>query len=252
MMDDNDWRLHGVVSVEKIAENASGDNSQSAVVVDPIRLDKQRTLAFPIPNATAMMLNTSRKTFQDAQGLLQRESLRFAPRGFVTFETNAEAINFAELMTVSVISAHTSLECFANEWIAPWLTYKHRRKQEDVPKVLNKEAMERMLTLQEKFSTILPSVFRVKSPKGTTAWEHFVELVRLRDRLVHMKQADRQPKEIGTDTIWTALFRTRAPYASAKQMIDWFMSSAPYVPGLVFNNLQPVRPRWHVEWKDGS
>ncbi|GEM_PF-2396657 len=249
MPDDLDWRLHAVFSCAPEAEvDGSIDMPQSntGIVVDAIQVCPQRVLAYPIPNATAMMLNASKKAFAEAKNLREHRALSHAPRGFVQFRSNADAVDFGECVALSAIAAHTALECFANEWIPPWLTYKQKNKKGDVQKILNKEEIERRLKLSEKLGVVLPHVFGVATPRGTAIWECFVRLESVRNRVVHMKAADRESGDVHTDTIWKALWLLPSPYQTAKQLVDLFMKDAPQVPGFSFDKLRPTRPRWHA------
>lgn len=110
--------------------------------------------------------------------------------------------------------------------------------------------MERQLSLHIKLHHVLPSVFKVASPKGSQLWESFVKLEKARNRVVHMKQADRESSEPGVDTVWKMLFGLPAPHVTAKRFVDWYMADAQYVPGLAYEKLLSVKPRWLVEYPD--
>jgi hypothetical protein len=240
-----DWRLQGVLLAPP---NAEGGSDLTVTLVDQVRLSDGRLLAFPIPNASAMMLNTSKRTFAEAQALLAKDALVRAPRGVVQFHSNADAVDFAEAMALSVFTAYTALECFANEWIPPWYLHDHKDKKGNLLKTLDKEAAERSLQLGVKLSEVLPKVYKVNSPKGLSIWEGFTKLEKVRDRIVHMKDADRQSGGSEQESIWKALLAITSPQQAAKRLIDHFVCGRPYVPDALFENWLPVRPRWHVEW----
>lgn len=251
MPDDMDWRLQGVLLESQFSadgDSPDASSEQTLLSVDVIRLKQDRVLAFPIPNATAMLLGASRRAFLMAQQLRAHEALKHAPRGFSQFHSNADAVEFAESLTLSVFAAYTALECFANEWIPPWLTYQQQGKKHGPSRVLGKEEMERSLPLGEKFAVVLPRVFDVLTPKGKSIWESFMKLEKVRNRVVHMKDADRNSGDVDADSVWKALWAIPSPHQTAKQLVDHFLCGAPYTPGLVFEKLRPVRPRWHVEW----
>lgn len=256
MPSDMDWRLQGVTCVRPISdsdvviEDDFSINAMTMTMVDSVRMKDGRLLAFPIPNASALMLNASKLAFAKAQVLLTHEALEYAPHGFVQFSSNADAIDFAEHVMVSVFTAYTALECFANEMIPPWLTYKKEGKKGAEHRVLGKEEIERELALGTKLDVVLPAVFGLQSPKGASLWEDFVTLERVRNRVVHMKYADRRPGAESTDTVWKALVAVPSPYKSAKRLLDYFVGSVPHKAGLEFDNYRPVRPRWHVEISD--
>ena len=134
MPGDMDWRLqavdfvHAASDSDLMIEDGSSCDTMTMTMVDSVRMKDGRLLAFPIPNASALMLNASKLAYAKAQALLAHEALEHAPRGFVQFSSNADAIDFAEHVMVAVFTAYTALECFANEMIPPWLTYKKEGK----------------------------------------------------------------------------------------------------------------------------
>lgn len=246
----SDWRLHGTVDVDVLSDTQvqiSADGNCTLEMVDPVPLPDGRTLALPIPNATAMLLHASKRAYEDAQKLLGRDLYRINPRDSMRMSNSADAIDVVEYLILSVFAAYTSLECFANEWIPPWVNFrKVDRKGEH--RILDKEEMERHLPLKTKLDYVLPRVFKVESPKGNQLWESFVKLEAARNRVVHMKQADRESADVGIDTVWKMLFQLHAPHLTAKGLVDWYMADAQHVPGLAYDKLLPVKPRWHVKY----
>lgn len=247
---EKDWRIDAVsdpgdgVRVfdgEKLLEGAD------IVVVDPIRLKSGKVLALPIPNATAMLLNSSFRTFKEAESLLNQEELRNANQEFVQFRSSSDAINCIELLVTSVVSAYSAIESFANEWIPEWYLYKKADKKASAIRELSKEEMERELQLGLKLHQVLPPNFRCLSPKGTKVWEQYIDLERVRNRLVHLKTDDRQSRDLDEDTIWKSLAGIAPPYRTAKLLVDHYFAGIAHVPGLSYDELRPVRPRWHVK-----
>lgn len=247
MKEQFDWRLEGAMDVVKVSGDEgriSPGSTCTMVKAEHVQLTDGRMLVLPIPNATAMMLKASERAFLDAQDLLKGAEQRSS--GFTHMKSHSEAIDIAEHLTLSVFAAYTSLECFANEWIPAWLTYRKSDRNGD-HKVIGKEEMERVLPLSSKLDHVLPSVFRVKSPKGEQVWESFVKLEKLRNRVVHMKQADREACDDSADSVWRRLFTLPAPYTTAKRIVNWYMADAPRVPGLAYDQYRPVMPRWFFE-----
>lgn len=251
MKEPSDWRLHGafdvdVVSGTELRINADGNCTME--MVDPVPLRDGRTLALPIPNATAMLLHASKRAYNDAQRVLGAKLYRIDPRDTFSMSSSAEAIDVVEHLILSVFTAYTSLESFANEWIPPWVNYR-KTDRNGAHRTLSKEEMERQLSLGIKLDYVLPRVFKVKSPKSNNLlWESFMKLEGARNRVVHMKQADRETSDAGTDTVWKQLFKLPAPHLTAKALVDWFMADAPHIPHLSYDNLLPVKPRWLVKY----
>lgn len=247
MDDDFDWRLHDATDVISIAGGGARypEGSKSTLIpMDSLELPDGQTLAFPLPNATALMLHASERSYRSAQQLLAQAGRRSS--GFVHLQSISEAMDVAEDLALSALMAYTALECFANEWIPAWVTYRKRLRGGQY-KTLEKEEIERELSLRAKFDQVLPTVFQVKSPKGQQIWEAFVKLEETRNRVVHMKHADREPSERGADTVWKRLFTLPAPHITAKRMVDWYVAGKPRVPGLAYDQLKPVMPRWFSE-----
>lgn len=74
-----DWRLHGVMDVETVSaadDRLPAGSRSTLVLVDPLELQDGRTLAFPLPNATALMLRASERAYLDAQHLLDQAEQR--------------------------------------------------------------------------------------------------------------------------------------------------------------------------------
>lgn len=249
-----DWRLNGVASVNVVSDTElqiNADGSVSMVLVDPVLLQDGRTLALPIPNATAMLLDASRRSYDEAQKLLGGEMHWNDTRDAVSMASSSHAVEAVESLVLSVFSAYTSLECFANEWIPPWVNYRKEDRKGGF-RILDKEDMERHLPLGRKLDYVLPRIFKVTSPKGNPKgnqrWESFVKLEAARNRVVHMKQADRETADAGVGTVWKMLFQLPAPHLTAKALVDWYMADAQHVPGLAYDKLLPVKPRWLVKY----
>ncbi|HPU08936.1 MAG TPA: hypothetical protein PK947_00245 [Ottowia sp.] len=70
---EKDWRLDAVNDTRDGGRVFDGEvllEAADVVVVDPVRLQSGKVLAFPIPNATAMLLNSSFRMFKQAEVLL--------------------------------------------------------------------------------------------------------------------------------------------------------------------------------------
>lgn len=250
MREEPDWRLHGAEAGEVGSDGTfqiGSSGNSTLVLVDPVPLSDGRTLALPIPNATAMLLHASQRAYDDAQKLLGEGLQRINPSDIVKMRTSAKAVDLVEQLTLSVFAAYTSLECFANEWVPERATYP-KKNRIGATTTLGKEEIERQLSLKVKLDTVLPAAFQIESPKGKSIWEAFVKLESARHRVVHMKQADRESSEAGTDTVWKMLFKLAPPHVTAKSLVDWYMVNSPYIPGLAYDKLLPVKPRWLVKY----
>jgi hypothetical protein len=141
-------------------------------------------------------------------------------------DPSRQTYDYLEDIMAAIVFSHTAIEAFANEEIPEDYEYPAQRRS-GLLVVLRKASIEREVDLSEKLSTILPAVKKVPSPKGTKTWEDFVRLKRMRDRLVHMKSADRaasKDQNLFPDSIWSQLLAPVQPNYPliAKQVIAIF------------------------------
>lgn len=125
-------------------------------------------------------------------------------------------LDFCEQYAAHVVFAFTALEAFANEVIAnevaengySYTTARARNKAQPGEKVTYRgEAIERSVSLDEKLAQVLPDALNVGSPKGLHIWRDYKNLKRWRDRLIHLKMADRQPRGPEVKSIWGDMLR---------------------------------------------
>lgn len=105
--------------------------------------------------------------------------------------------DFFENCIVGITFCLTALECFANLTIPDNYIYHY---EERVPflglkffKIKKKKSLDRddrRLDLNTKLGIILPEIFGVETPKGKFLWEKYVNLKKLRDKIIHFKKAN--------------------------------------------------------------
>ncbi len=80
------------------------------------------------------------------------------------------------------------------------------------------------MNLDDKLDKVLPQIYSVPSPKGKKVWEHYIEMKRVRDRIIHLKSIDQKPSGIEDETIWGTMLRMHdKPLCSfAYEVIGYF------------------------------
>ena len=168
-------------------------------LVSVIKLNKKKNIVVPVPNATAIFLNASARSYNEAKKLRKNSNIDSSIKKQVQFESDSASFDYIERMIESVIMAFTALEAFANEMIPDDFEYHVHKKSKTILEIYNKAKIERNISLDEKLSTILPEVFGIESPKGSNkAWENFKSLKKIRDRIIYMKHSD-------TSNTWLSL-----------------------------------------------
>ena len=178
------------------------------------------------PSAPALFLSLAQRSHDKA---LESNPLRRGaelPKGV---DPSRIAYDYLEHIMSSIIFSFTSIEAWANEEIPDDYQYEYE-KASGIYVSQSKDTIERRVDLSEKLATILPDVKNVPSPKGTSVWERFVDLKRMRDRIVHLKTRDRatsNDQELYPDSIWSVLMDPEQPAypLHAKQVITYFVPS---------------------------
>lgn len=234
-IEDIDWRVR--VATPIVSDTIDDDGNVlyqkgTPVTVSTFTKHNDREIGFDNPSATALFLNQSKKAFDHAINIhpFMRD---WPPEGK---NPTAMVYDYIEEMCSSIVFAYVAIEAFANEEIPENYVYEAERENDSgifVVQHLGKDKIERMVSLSEKLSTILPEVFEIESPKGSTAWEGFVQLRRLRDRIIHLKTKDRDYSKHGDmypDSIWKDLLNPdqRDYPLIAKSIILSFKSDTSY------------------------
>lgn len=179
-MDIDDWRLN---FVSKVAEEAvlpwNGQKIEKGTViktVSVVQLDKKKFLTVPVPNATSMCLKVAYERFTEAQEIKNTSRIRTSIKKNQSFNSDKDAIDYAELMFESVIMAYTSIEAFANEYIPDDFETWKNKPGKIIAERKTKKEIERFDSTSTKLAELLPMIFDIKSPKGTRCWQDFVAL----------------------------------------------------------------------------
>lgn len=231
----DDWRLQATARISVDWENPwSGQTVPKGTritVSSVIQLTKKKQLTIPLPNATALLLNSSANAFQSAKAIRSANGIDSTIHEGVTFNTDKEAFDYVERMIEAVFLAFTGLEAFVNDAIPHDFIYARHKQSDVILEAANKSNIERHFNIDEKLTLVLPEVLKCSTPKGTRCWEAYKQLKKTRDRLVHMKSDDCKSTGADVDTVWKALFFTPAPHVTVKAMIDHFVKAMENKPG---------------------
>jgi hypothetical protein len=229
---DIDWRSRAVTSLEE--DFLSPWTNQLHKKGTPVTLTTavkhgDKPLYFGEPSAPALFLSQAFKAYTEAiriQPYLANETPSSGAG------TSAAIYDYLELIISSVIAAYTSLEAFANEEIPKEFIYEEQ-SEGGIIIARSKDWIEKHLSLDEKLATLLPKILEKKTPKGLKVWENYIQLRRLRHRIIHLKSADRTVSHIDNEfpkSIWSKLLKPKQEnYPSiAKSMILYFQGMGQY------------------------
>lgn len=195
-------------------------------LVSKIQLAPNKTIDVVEPNGTAILLSTSRKAWQQAQRI-QAENNIDETR---SFSSKSNSIEYQENVVMAIITAFTSVEIFSNEMIPEDSYFEDKETKIKVRK--NKTQIEKM-PVSKKLAEVLPKMLDTISPKEREPfWSKFEKLRNVRNRIIHMKNADRMESTPDNPNIWHKIFSIECPHQTALQIMDFFFDQT------------GSRPRW--------
>ncbi len=203
---DNDWRIQDIFFLtEDWTSPWTGEinkKGSQVTLVSTTQLTKKKQLTIAIPNATAICISASRRIWKEALEIRNTSKIDRSLKSKVTFNSKSEAFDYIERIMESIIMAYTALESFVNERIPDDFNYEHTNRKNYTTEVMDKQSIERWLSLNEKLSDVLPLAIGIQSPKGSKCWHSYHRFKKIRDRIIHMKKEDRRPTGPEIPTLW--------------------------------------------------
>lgn len=187
----------------------------------------KREISFGDPSPQALFLSQSYKAYQLAMAIHPFLIQQWPPSG--TSDPSMQVYDYLEQIITAITFAYTALETFANQEIPKNYVYEEKLKSGLlIPR--DKEWIERYLNLNVKLSIILPEVLGKPMPKGTTLWNRFKNLEKLRNRIIHLKPSDHQHStamNMYPKSIWSDLLNPKPQNypLTAKNLIAHFRGS---------------------------
>ncbi|MFL9896255.1 hypothetical protein [Paraburkholderia sp. RL17-381-BIF-C] len=167
------------------------EDVKKTVTVQPIEILKigDCEVSFPTPNNVALFSSIASKQLQQAINIhasLFGGKLKKSRIIEVKDDDVPRLFNYLECIQSSVVAIYTAIESFCNIAIPEnySLTVKN---QKGVTEIWDKAAVERWHKTSDKISTILPEIFKSKSPKDLIFWADFKNLETIRNDIVHQK-----------------------------------------------------------------
>lgn len=227
-MSDRDWRLQTTTEVAEDWKNPwSGQivpKGTRITVVTVAKLNSKKLITMPVPNGSAILLSASRKSYLRAKELRKKNNIDSSIKKNAEFVTESEAFDFIEDTIQSIILAFSAIEAFANEVIPEDYQYACFLKNKTTLETVDKKGIESKISLEEKLDVVIPKVLGVQSLKRDKAWSKFMELKKLRNRIIHMKTEDRKSSGPDSDTLWHELLKSGNPPKTAFEAIKYFTS----------------------------
>ena len=132
MKGQTDWRLQTITNLaEDWTSPWTGITAKKGSQITVVTIAKSKSgkaVTLPLPNATALMINASQRSFRSASILWRKSRVEESKNSEVDFNNYPDAFEYMEYMMESVLTAHAGLEAFVNDVIPDDFEYvSHRR-----------------------------------------------------------------------------------------------------------------------------
>ena len=168
-----------------------------------------KTLAsFGLPSNPSLCLSIANKAHPLSSNADDADLFKNTDQG-LRANDHTPLFDVFEAKIMNIVFSFTALESFANISIPDNFKFMHIDRKGGPAIPFDKEMIERNLSLDVKLDKILPTIFKVKTPKGTALWQKYKTLKKLRDRLIHLKSQDTKSGGPESKTIWGELMKYR-------------------------------------------
>ncbi|WP_201533734.1 hypothetical protein [Psychrobacter immobilis] len=156
---------------------------------------KNLKIQFLTPSMVALQINIANESIRNIKKLKDR--IKIIPSeqkkedrelGEKMIGHTLEVYEFIEQAQKSIIFSFTALETFVNLSIPKdfiWEKTTTRKKE-----IYNKEQIERYIPWKEKINLVITDIYKLPEIKQTKFWSSLMELLEIRNRLIHIKSSD--------------------------------------------------------------
>jgi len=156
---------------------------------------KNLKIQFLTPSMVALQINIANESIRNIKKLKDRiktipseQKKEDRELGEKIIGHTLEVYEFIEQAQKSIIFSFTALETFVNLSIPKdfiWEKTTTRKKE-----IYNKEQIERYIPWKEKINLVITDIYKLPEIKKTEFWSSLMELLEIRNRLIHIKSSD--------------------------------------------------------------
>lgn len=171
---------------------------------------KKNKVMFITPSMVALQINIANEALREVKALTNKiqnlhseQNLNDGSMNNSLIQHTLEVYNFIEHAQKAIIFSFTALETFINLSIPNDFIWKKitSRKTE----VYDKEQIERYISWKEKINLVVTDIYKVPQIKKMSFWSDLIELLDIRNRLIHIKSSD--DTEVLTDILNKNIFK---------------------------------------------
>lgn len=171
---------------------------------------KKNKVMFITPSMVALQINIANEALREVralnnkiQNLHSQQKLDDGSINKLLIEHTLEIYNFIEHAQKAIIFSFTALETFINLSIPNNFIWKKTTSRKT--EVYDKEQIERYISWKEKINLVVTDIYEVPQIKKMSFWSDLIELLDIRNRLIHIKSSD--DTEVLTDLLNKNIFK---------------------------------------------
>lgn len=171
---------------------------------------KKNKIMLITPSMVALQINIANEALREVkalnnkiQNLHSQQKLEDGSINELLIEHTLEVYNFIEHAQKAIIFSFTALETFINLSIPNNFIWKKTTSRKT--EVYDKEQIERYISWKEKINLVVTDIYEVPQIKKMSFWSDLIELLDIRNRLIHIKSSD--DTEVLTDLLNKNIFK---------------------------------------------
>lgn len=171
---------------------------------------KKNKIMLITPSMVALQINIANEALREVkalnnkiQNLHSQQKLEDGSINKLLIEHTLEVYNFIEHAQKAIIFSFTALETFINLSIPNNFIWKKTTSRKT--EVYDKEQIERYVSWKEKINLVVTDIYEVPQIKKMSFWSDLIELLDIRNRLIHIKSSD--DTEVLTDLLNKNIFK---------------------------------------------
>lgn len=171
---------------------------------------KKNKVMFITPSMVALQINIANEALREVkalnnkiQNLHSQQKLDDGSINKLLIEHTLEIYNFIEHAQKAIIFSFTALETFIN--LSKPNNFIWKKTTSRKTEVYDKEQIERYISWKEKINLVVTDIYEVPQIKKMSFWSDLIELLDIRNRLIHIKSSD--DTEVLTDLLNKNIFK---------------------------------------------
>jgi hypothetical protein len=206
-----DWRIHVITTLLKPYKHFKTGSKVAKITAT--RNYEEQIVSFISPNPIALSIDSAINASGRAGKLykkikFKKEMTNWGESFAVKDDSIPILYDYFEECMVVISFCYQSIEAFCNLIISKNLTGKYKLKRKTSTVKYSAGEIQRKVSTEEKLSTVVPNLLKIKNLKQEKFWKEFKELKRIRDSTIHLKARLSLGEGLDNESLFYYFFHT--------------------------------------------